>query len=77
MQTVCASFATILLVAYELPSQFDSYFRLFFGEQVFFNSVFQMIMEREDELKTSETVSYGALIFTAAYYQQMLLKNSV
>lgn len=36
-----------------------------------------MVVEREEELLTSETVSYGALVFTAAYYVRMLLKNQL
>ena len=36
-----------------------------------------MVVEREEELLTSETVSYGALAFTAAYYLKMLLKNQL
>lgn len=36
-----------------------------------------MVVDREEELLTSETVSYGALVLTAAYYVRMLLKNQL
>lgn len=69
VQTVCATFATLVLTIADLRTiNFETTFLQFFGEPAFFKVVTEMI--DNDELRSSDQCSYGALLFATGFYLQ-------
>lgn len=67
---MCATFATVVLTIGNLRSvNFESTFLSFFGEPAFFKVVLDMIAQ--EDLRESEQLSYGSLLFSAGFFLQM------